>query len=380
MKRLILLISICLLLVGCGSKEKPVEESTETANTVSTTETLQTPVQLAPPTESDTKEASTMGETAVQEKVESTKEKVESTSGEEVELSVEDFKDFTLDINEDKPMEITVDIYGCTIRTGLSLNTKDEYLEVMGNTFIYQDGVNYTIIGEQYHKCAGPSVMEEKDDSNGFDISSEISSEDVNELDNSVIENITNVMQSGDFIILNGYVGDEEETVPIEIIIDANTHELISFGTHDEETGMNISCLVLDVWKPVPDVEFKEVDLATIEEDVGSMLQSAMGAIFMGAASDPNLMNEFNEMAEYTNEFDITFEDEFDTVDLSAVENIGLTLENEYGAKCCGFSYSDCGCTLMFRSKEELSTENKEELRKYIFDYFKSLPDTVLHE
>lgn len=287
-KLLICLALSLTLLSGCSNKEenKNITESNVQTESV---------IKLDAPVKTVTEEVSTAVDTTqpdAEKEVADTR--AESQPAEEVKpitLTEEEFYSKDIVIPNDKPFEITMTLGSVNLTTVINQSTSDLYYNIADNEFMYVDGVNYVLDKNNPLKYKGNNIMmDNSSDTGSMNINIGTSVEEpLSILDTLKINNIDVV---SNIIVINGDILYDGSTVPTVVKVDYNTHEFISLTISQDSIYVSFS--MLDNWNGLPDLNYKEVDMETIEKKVEESFMMIMAGAFALAFSEENILAGFD--------------------------------------------------------------------------------------
>lgn len=289
-------LTLCLaLLSGCSNKEEnhDITDSNNQAESV---------IKLDAPVNTVTEEVSTAVDATqpdAEKEVLDTKEEVVDTNtgsqpAEEVKpitLTEEEFYSKDIVIPNDKPFEITMTLGSVNLTTVINQSTSDLYYNIADNEFMYVDGVNYVLDKNNPLKYKGNNIMmDNSSDTGSMNINIGTSVEEpLSILDTLKINNIDVV---SNIIVINGDILYDGSTVPTVVKVDYNTHEFISLTISQDSIYVSFS--MLDNWNGLPDLNYKEVDMETIEKKVEESFMMIMAGAFALAFSEENILAGFD--------------------------------------------------------------------------------------
>lgn len=216
--------------------------------------------------------------------------KTESQPAEEVKpitLTEEEFYSKDIVIPDNKPFEITMTLGSVNLTTVINQSTGDLYYNIADNEFMYVNGVNYVLDKNNPLKYKGDNIMvDNSSDTGSMNINIGTSVEEpLSILDTLKINDIDVV---SNIIVINGDILYNNTTVPTVVKLDYNTYEFISLTINQDSIYVSFS--MLDNWNSLPDLNYEEVDMETVNKKVEESFMMIMAGAFALAFSEENIL------------------------------------------------------------------------------------------
>lgn len=188
----------------------------------------------------------------------------------------------TFKFDKSAPILSKLKLADFNIEIGIDVDKGYEYINSMGNIYVYQDGVNYVSYENNNYKFEGPMVLTKSEEGSDTETIDELSGVELdNVMDGVTLHDVT--IKDGIISIEGTMLGDNGEEVNCNIKVNKDTNSVVALSYADLQSTAVVSIECMNEWNVLPNVEFKDTDVETITTEAESVLFSIVGAMFGGA-------------------------------------------------------------------------------------------------